>query len=443
MVASGTMSTGDPRPDLLFLCHRIPYPPDKGDKIRSYHWLRALADRFRVHLLAFVDDPADWQHRDTLEQLCATCRLLPLNPKAAKLRSLQGLLAGEPLTLPYYRDRRLRRALKRLRESTPITHVFVYSSAMAQYALDPAFDGARRVIDFVDVDSDKWRQYAERMQGIWRWVYSREARKLAIHDFAAARAFDAALFVSAAEAEAFRDQSGISGDGITHVSNGVDTVYFDPALEVQSPYERGVRAVVFTGAMDYWANIDAVTWFVREAWPRIRAEAPQAVLYIVGSRPTPEVTALASPDVRVTGRVADVRPYLQHAVAVVAPMRVARGIQNKVLEGMAMAKPVVVTPKGLEGIEADTGAEVLVADNARDFADAVLRAPTCRELGSAARLRVQRGYSWPANCDRLVDLVKAGGTVAAHAATPPDVGGPHEPRRPASPASQRAFGRSG
>lgn len=396
------------RPDLLFLCHRIPYPPDKGDKIRSYHWLLALAASFRVHLGAFVDDPSDWAHRDKLEALCDSCLLLPLRPTFGKARSLKGLLTGEALSLPYYRDRRLNRWLGRVWRSHDIRHLVVYSSAMAQYVAGSPFDQARRVIDFVDVDSDKWRQYAEGKRGPMRWVYLREAARLETFDMSLARAFDLSLFVSSTEARFFRAALGVGSDRVTHVNMGVDSAYFDPGVEFDSPYPDGVRPIVFTGAMDYWANVDAVTWFVREVWPQIRTGESSVVFFIVGRNPTPDVEALAGDGVTVTGTVADVRPYLSNANAVVAPIRIARGVQSKILEGMSMARPVIVTTKGMEGIGAEDEREVLIADDADGFARQVLRvlAGGCAGLGAAARRLVRREYVWERSCRRLVRLVK-------------------------------------
>jgi sugar transferase (PEP-CTERM/EpsH1 system associated) len=398
---------GDLRPDLLFLCHRIPYPPDKGDKIRSYHWLLALAESFRVHLAAFVDDPDDWTHRNRVEALCDSCLLLPLEPKVGKMRGLCGLLTGEPLSLPYYRDRRLQRWLGRLWRSRDIRYLLVYSSAMAQYVVGAPFDQARRVIDFVDVDSDKWRQYAARMRTPMKWIYGREATRLAAFDQAVARVFDRGLFVSPAEAAWFCEQLDVETRRVASVTNGVDGAYFAPEQGGESPYPGGCKAVVFTGAMDYQANVDAVTWFARRVWPRIRAAEPRTVFYIVGSRPAGEVKDLAGDGIFVTARVADVRPFLRYAEVAVAPMRIARGIQNKVLEAMSMARPVIVTSKGLEGIAARDGRELLVADDAEAFARRVLDvlARGCQDMGVAARSLAQRDYAWENSCRRLVRLV--------------------------------------
>lgn len=398
-----------PRPELLYLVHRIPYPPNKGDKIRSFHLLRHLAQRYRIHLGAFVDDPADWAHGETLRrwvegELC----LLPLSRRRALLRSLTGLVTGRPLTLPYYRDRRMERWVK-ARLSQGVRRALVYSSSMAQYLLP--YQEVHRIIDFVDMDSDKWRQYAGSHPFPLSLLYRREAARLFAFERSVARAFAASLFVSPAEAELFRRQAPESAARVFAISNGVDTEYFSPQASLPSPYPPGEQAVVFTGAMDYWANVDAVCWFAEAVWPALSAAHPAAVFYIVGARPEARVRALAGlPRVVVTGAVADVRPYLAHARLAVAPLRIARGIQNKVLEAMAMARATVVSPQALEGIAARPGEEVAVADGAGEFLSrcaALLADPARAEvLGRRARARVLADYGWDAHLARLDGLLE-------------------------------------
>ena len=398
----------DGAPDVkgvLLLCHRIPYPPDKGDKIRSYRWLTGLAERYRVFLGAFVDDPDDWAHAEHVRGLCADLCLLPLIPRLAKLRSLPALLSGDPLTVPYYRDRRMSAWVERTLVRSDVTHVVVFSSAMAQYAAGAAADGKRRIIDFVDVDADKWRQYAARTRPPLAWLYARESRRLIAHDAAVSSEFDAGVFVSAAEAELFRRLSGTHG-ALCAVPNGVDAAFSpDPGRERPFPAEE--QAVVFTGAMDYWANVDAVRWFTGAVWPSVRQRVPNARFYIVGARPAPAVLALRGPGVEVTGRVADVRPYLQHAALVVAPMQIARGIQNKVLEGMAMGRVVLTTSMGSEGLDVAAGRHLLVEDDPDAFAARaveVLRGEHAG-IGPAARALVQETYTWRSAVERFVSAV--------------------------------------
>jgi sugar transferase (PEP-CTERM/EpsH1 system associated) len=393
--------------DLLFLAHRIPYPPDKGDKIRSWHMLRHLAENWHVHLGAFVDDPADWAHAEVLRGVCADVCLRPLNPRIGKLRSLTGLATGKALTLPYYQDADLERWV-RAKLDAGIRAVVIYSSAMAQFVIHT--QGARRVMDFVDIDSDKWRQYAPTKAWPLSWLYKRESMKLLEWERRVAQAFDASLFVSEAEARDFRRLAPESAAKVGHFNNGVDTAYFSPDHSFESPFSTEGPALVFTGAMDYWPNADAVTWFAREVLPLVRKEVPAVRFYIVGSRPDAMVQGLAGEGVEVTGRVPDVRPFLAHAAMVVAPLRIARGIQNKVLEGMAMGKAVVATPQAMEGIAAQAGKEVVVAGDAGEQAEMVLRLlkepGMAGEVGAAARQRVAADYTWAPNLARLDALLR-------------------------------------
>jgi len=402
------MAEAKHKPALLYLCHRIPYPPNKGDKIHSYHLLRFLAQRYRVYLGAFVDDPDDWRHRQRLMELCEQVHLLSLNPSLGRLRSLRGLLDGRPLSLPYYQQAAIRRWVKQVLADGSIERIVVFSSAMAQYLDAAATHAARRVIDFVDVDSDKWRQYAESKPVHSAWLFRREARRLEAYDKTLAHACDVSVFVSPDEALLFRHLLAAPGVRVEHMTNGVDTVYFSPERPGDSPYPMDCRALVFTGAMDYWANVDAVVWFCSQVMPRLRERFKDVRFYIVGSRPTEQVRRLASHDVAVTDRVEDVRPYLAHAELVVAPMHIARGIQNKVLEAMSMARPVVVTSKGLEGIQARVGVELLVADDPAAFSRGIeeILNGLHPDLGAAARRQVCRAHSWDASLERFIGFIE-------------------------------------
>ena len=396
-----------PLPELLFLVHRIPYPPDKGDKIRSYHLLRHLARRYRVHLGAFVDDPEDWRHADALRSLCESVHLVEIRPTLAKLGALGGLVTGAALTLGYYRHPDMA-AWVRQRLDAGVRRVVGYSSAMAQFVIDT--QGLRRVMDFVDMDSDKWRQYADSRPWPLSWLYRREADRLLTWERRVAATFDASLFVSEQEAADFRRAAPETADRVGWYDNGVDADYFSPERDYDNPYPAGTEVLVFTGAMDYWPNVDAVTWFAREVFPTIRAQRPAAAFYVVGSRPAAEVQALArEPGVQVTGRVPDVRPYLAHAAAAVAPLRIARGVQNKVLEAMAMARTVVVSPQALEGIRALPGEEVVLADGPEAYVQASLRALQGLDLGPAARRRVLHDHAWDACLAKVDGLIDADG----------------------------------
>jgi sugar transferase (PEP-CTERM/EpsH1 system associated) len=279
---------------------------------------------------------------------------------------------------------------------------------MEQY-LPPPGAGVRRVVDLVDVDSDKWRQYSQQARGPMRWVYGREARLLANAERSIVRRSDASVVVSRNERELL-----VAGDAelarkVFAIPNGVDTEYFDPAHRQDNPYREGEIPLVFTGAMDYWANVEAVRWFVQEILPAIRRDHPLVRLYVVGSNPTSEVRDLGAADVHVTGRVPDVRPYAAHAALAIAPLRLARGVQNKVLEAMAMARMVVATPAALRGIATETPPGVVKAADAGTFAQAVSRLLTANDRarqGAAARQYVRARFSWSSNMDALCALIE-------------------------------------
>ncbi|MBV9811531.1 MAG: TIGR03087 family PEP-CTERM/XrtA system glycosyltransferase, partial [Acetobacteraceae bacterium] len=325
--------------ELLFLCHRIPYPPNKGDKIRAWHFLEHLARRFAVHLGTFVDDPADWAHVPALQAHCATVLCRPLDKRQQRLRSLLRLRPGRPLTLDYFDDAALSSWVRDTIASRNITHIFVFSSAMAEYVLKAG--AAHRVLDMVDIDSEKFADYGRRAGWPLRALWTREARTLLAFERRAAATFDRTLLVTEAETARFALLSPETADRVGYIENGVDLQRFSPDRAFASPLAPPGPHIVFTGTMDYWPNIDAVGWFAREVLPLVREQRHGAHFTVVGANPSAEVQALRSPAVTVTGSVPDVRPYLAHCDVAVAPLRVARGVQNKVLEAMSMGCIVV------------------------------------------------------------------------------------------------------
>lgn len=387
------------KPSLLFLCHRIPYPPNKGDKIRSYHLLKFLSQHYQVYLGTFVDDPEDWQYQSLVAEICAESCFIKLDPRAAKLKSMLGFFTNEALSLPYYKNKKLDHWVKEITAEHHIEKLVVYSSVMAQYAMTPNVEFTNTVIDFVDIDSDKWQQYSTRKKWPLNWVYSREAKKLLSYEQKVAKKFDSSLFVSLAEAEMFKQLCPQSEQKVSFYNNGVDTEYFSPDIDLHNPYQSTEQVLVFTGAMDYWPNVDAVTWFAKQVFPGLKQRNPDLKFYIVGSKPTDEVQKLGNSDIIVTGRVPDVRPYLKYAIAAVAPMRIARGIQNKVLEAMAMARPTIVTGQALEGIQAAHRQEVLLGNDEKALQLLVQQVVDGEHVNIAtkARDKVISDFSWEDN----------------------------------------------
>ncbi len=401
-------SSASDKTPLLFLCHRIPYPPNKGDKIRSFHLLHHLSQHFDIYLATFVDDPADWPWVPEVEKFCCETLFVAQKKWPARLQSLTGLLSGEALSVPFYANREMRNWVRTTVRENAIERVLVFSSPMAQYVLNETHHFRRKVVDFVDVDSDKWQQYAQQKNWPMNWLYERESRRLLTYEEKLADDFDAGLFVSCSEAELFRQLLPATADKIGYYNNGVNTDYFFPAADLVSPYPEGITPIVFTGAMDYWPNIDAVVWFAQEVLPELRKQRPEVCFYIAGSNPSKVVQLLQQiPGVVVTGRVEDMRPYIQYAIASVAPMRVARGVQNKVLEAMAMATPVLVSRKGLEGIDASDREQVLLADSRDDYLQLIndILDGHYPELGARAKDFVTAHFNWDNNLPEVVLLL--------------------------------------
>ena len=389
--------------NLLYLVHRLPYPPNKGDKVRSYHLLKHLAARHRVFLGTFIDDPQDEVYVDKLPEFCADMHISRISPRTAKIRSLSGLLSNEALTLPYYRNAGLQAWVKRTLREQKIDAAVIFSSAMAQYV--QGIPNLRTLVDFVDVDSAKWTQYASNHHWPMSWLYRREGERLLAFERSVAQKATHSFFVTENETGLFCRSAPECKGRVDAMCNGVDAEFFSPEHALKSPYKAGELPLVFTGAMDYWPNIDAVTWFSTEILPQLLQRRPDLKFYIVGRSPTPAVLALASEHVVVTGTVDDVRPFLQHAAVVVAPLRLARGIQNKVLEAMAMGVPVVASQECAGPVDAVPERDFLTAGTAEDYVrqlESLLQSPDrSAAMGKAARDQVLARYSWDAHLSKI------------------------------------------
>lgn len=390
--------------DILFLAHRVPFPPDRGDKIRGFNIIKYLSERRRVHMIAFADDERDLKRKSGLARFTGNRSIIWLS-KPRWLAGVQALAFRKPISLTAFENEPLREAVENILARHSIETIYVFSSQMAQYL--PARPRQRVVMDFVDVDSAKFEAYGKSSGGFKGWMMSREGNLLAQHERSVAARADASIFVSEQEAALFVERSG--AERVFAVENGIDTETFDPTAVFKRVETMG-DLIVFTGQMDYPPNIEAVTWFVDTILPHIRVARPNARFAIVGRRPTDAVKALAKqPGVIVTGEVADVRGWLAAASVVVAPLKLARGIQNKVLEAMAMARPVVASAAAAEGIDHD--GTIKVGGTVGEIAEAVVELlndpQAAMALGASARARVQERYSWAAclaPLDRILGL---------------------------------------
>lgn len=388
--------------DILFLAHRVPFPPDRGDKIRAFNILSYLSRRKRVHLIAFADDPADLKRKNGLSKITAS-RQIVWRGKGQAVAGVQALASRRPFSLTAFDNPELRQAVQDALAQRSIDTIYIFSSQMAQYL--PVRPRQRVVMDFVDMDSAKFATYGKTTRGFTGWMMRREARMLAQYEKSVAAKADASLFVSEAEAALFRERT--RADRVHAVENGIDTVKFDPVAAF-ARIEAVAPLIVFTGQMDYRPNIEGVTWFAETVFPHIRVRHPEAQFAIVGRKPDAAVQALARIDgVTVTGEVPDVRPWLAAASVVVAPLKLARGVQNKVLEAMAMARPVVASAAAATGI--DHGGTIALGDGVGGMADAVnalIEDPERGvELGKAARQRVIELYGWDAKLAALDEIM--------------------------------------
>ncbi len=392
---------------ILLLTHRVPLPPNRGDKIRSYHLLRHLTREHAVSVACPVDDARDLEHLTAMRGFCEHVLTTRIDGAAARLGWPLALLRGQAISTAHFHRPALQRQVDELLDRERFDALLCYSAPLAAYVFrsrhrESLLRDVTLLADLIDVDSVKWADYAKASKPPKSWIYRRESSRLADLETEIVKRFDKIWLTTADEVALLRERHpGI--DRIQVLANGVDLDFYDPALAPPPPAARPAGpAIVFTGVMDYAPNVDAVRWFADAILPAVRRRVPGAHFVIVGSKPTASVQALAAlPGVTVTGFVDDVRADLSAAAVCVAPLRIARGVQNKVLEAMAMARPVVCTTAAATGIAVTPGRDLRVADEPAAFADAVcalLEDPAAAVgLGEAGRRFVERHHRWRDN----------------------------------------------
>lgn len=395
---------------ILFLAHRLPFPPDRGDKIRSHHLLRALADLAPVHVGCFAESQADYQHEPALRAVAAS-HCMPLRDTRLVPAGLKAVAQHVPVSLAAFRDATLASWVRTTLATHPIDTIYVFSGQMGQYVPDDW--GGRLIVDLVDVDSAKFEAYAADGNPPMRWVNAREARLLRAEEQRLATHADHVLLISGQEADLFRSRVPASLHArVRAMGNGIDAASYDPAAVTRHAAfvtEPGPH-LMFTGQMDYAPNVEAVQRVVRQIMPAIRSHHPGSRFHVVGRAPTAEVRALDGVDgCQIWGEVADVRPFLRAADLVVAPLTIARGVQNKVLEAMAMARAVVLTPQAATGIPASDGVHLAIAEQDDALIGACLELLAAADqrtaMGRAARDLVLQDMNWPAMLADLAGLV--------------------------------------
>ncbi len=380
--------------NILYLCHRIPYPPDKGDKIRSYHQIQYLSQHHSIYLACLIDDGDDWQYLAPLRTMCRHVEVVDRKGIQEWWRMGRAFLARQPLSLGAFFVPALLEKVKAILTQESIDRIIIFSSPMAEYVKHES--SIPKIIDFVDMDSEKWRAYAQIKPFPLSLLYGTEADRLGQYELDMATICQESLVISQEETHVLRERS--KHKIVPKVlPNGVNYEYFSPPSETQ----KAKPVIVFTAAMDYFPNVDGALFFCQEILPRIQQVIPDAQFLIVGRNPEVSLrkTAERMPQVQVTGTVPDVRPYLSKAMVAVAPLRIARGVQNKILEAMAMELPVVGTTCAFQGLAVDTAYGMHVVDDPREFADTVVKLldnpGQARAEGVAARQFVTSQYDWP------------------------------------------------
>ncbi len=406
---------------LLMLTHRMPYPPDRGDRIRSFHLLKLLSKHFDVALACTSDEPVWLQHHQLLTTMAGRVDLQPITKRGSQIRGAFALITGHAVTPASFYRQGLADQIQLWHQQKPFDAILTFCSGMIDYArlltrpprrprkLDedapvaPTAPPIRHVIDLVDVDSQKWAAYAQNSSIPMKWVFSAEARRLRAIEAGTYDRFDAVTVVSETEADCYR-QHVAQHPGLTVVGNGVDMTYFAPQDDPDN------HNLVFVGVLDYKPNYEGVEWFVSNVMPGLRQRVPDATFQIVGRNPTQRVKMLGTRDgVEVVGSVPDVRVYLRDSSAVIAPLQIARGVQNKVLEAMSCRRAVVCSQGAAQGVDAVDGEHLLVAKDPQQWVNHLEAVLTNRDLrrrlAAAARQRVEERYTWESQLAPMVRLL--------------------------------------
>jgi len=431
--------------NILYICHRIPYPPNKGDKIRSFNEVKYLSKKHNVFLAFLIDDKKDLIYLDELKKYCETIDYDVIHPRWQKIKSIPYLFSKKPLSVPYFYSKKLQTAIDYRLLTVKFDVVFAFSSPMAEYVFrskviqfassspgrlkktginmpsGSRVNGqAKFIMDFVDVDSDKWRMYSEYSLFPKSLIYRNEWKRLMSYEKRVGAAFDISVFISDNELEIFKSYT--PKVKAVSISNGVDFEYFGDVRNVRDVrtnevIERAGRSdglnILFTGAMDYFPNEDGMIFFYRNIWPTVKEKLPQSKFYIVGGNPSKKLKSLPEKDndIVVTGYVNDVREYMRKADVFVAPLRIARGMQNKVLEAMAAGLPVVATPQAAQGIDSNNDSFLFVEDSADKFAERTIKLSEMYPSNDDIEKResfFRKRYDWDENMSLLDKLILGG-----------------------------------
>lgn len=398
--------------NILFIAQRIPYPANKGEKIRSFNQAQFLAELGnQVYVISPLEEKSEAVYVEQLAKLTNfSCEYALLSNKP--LRLITGLVKGESLSVANFYSAQLQNIINNALTNQVFDAIICTSSAVAKYVFNSRVLSSlpkkpKLIMDYMDLDSDKWQQYADKANFPMKLVYQREAKLISQYEIKIQKHFDACFFIADAEVNLFKKAAG----NITNVhtlGNGMNTDEFFP---VTTPPNNNAPKFIFTGVMDYKPNVDAVIWFVEQCWPAIIAQYPQAEFIIAGMNPNTAVMSLQKyKGITITGFVEDILPYYHKADYFVAPFRLARGVQNKVLQAFACGLPVISTPMGAEGIDCVDGEHILLANTPDEFLQQVrlLEQDDClkQAIKADALTLIHEHYSWQGKLAPLKTLIE-------------------------------------
>jgi len=391
--------------NILYICHRFPFPPKRGGKIRPFNMIRHLtASGHKVTVCSLARSDAEAAEGQGISPHCEAFHMARVHAPTQALRMVARLASSTPSSMGYFYSPELQAKVRELLASRTWDLIFVHCSSVAQY-VEHVTD-VPKILDFGDMDSQKWLEYANYKPFPLSLGYRLEGSKLQTEEKRLAGRFDLCTATTRAEWETLNSYG--SGADTDWFPNGVDADYFSPGEE---PYDPDT--ISFIGRMDYYPNQECMSRFCEQVWPILKARRPAMKLLVVGADPSPAMRRLGElPGVTVTGSVPEVQPYVRKSALMVAPLNIARGTQNKILEAMAMGVPVVTSSIAAGGVDAKSEEHFLVSDTPQDYAQAIFRiteAPAERQrLALAGRARMLSHHAWPRSMERLDAIIARG-----------------------------------